>query len=62
MYSRSEQYRCRGIEAQQRAARAIDPTIREAFEQVAHDWFALAAQVEWLNQYRNPEPEEKEKP
>jgi hypothetical protein len=27
-------------------------TYREAFEQVAHDWFALADQVEWLEGHR----------
>jgi hypothetical protein len=48
MYSRAEQYRRRGIEAQQRAAQATEPSIREAFELVARDWFALAEQVDWF--------------
>jgi hypothetical protein len=60
MYSRAEQYRRRGIEAQQRAAQAIEPHVREAFDQVAQDWFTLAEQVEWLDQHRHPAPEKSE--
>jgi hypothetical protein len=60
MYSRAEQYRRRGIEAQQRAAQAIEPLVREAFEEVSRDWFALAEQVEWLDRYRHPAPEKSE--
>src|SRR5262245_45688334 len=59
MYSRAEQYRRRGIEAQRRAAHAMEPHIRQAFEQATHDWFALAEQVEWLDRHRHPAPEEK---
>ena len=58
MYLRAEQYRRRGIQAQQRAAEAIDPKNRQAFQQVATDWFALAEQVEWLEGRRHPTPEE----
>jgi hypothetical protein len=63
MRSRAEEYRRRGIEARQRAGRATEPHIKGAFEQVAHDWFALAEQVEWLERHRHPAaatpPEEK---
>ena len=48
MHSRAELYRRRGIQAQQHAAQANQPNIKDAFEQVARDWFALAEQVEWL--------------
>jgi hypothetical protein len=50
MYSRARDYRRRGIEAQQRAESAKEQSLREAFGQVAVDWFALAEQVEWLDQ------------
>ena len=48
MHSRAALYRRRGIQAQQHAAQANQPNIKDAFEQVARDWFALAEQVEWL--------------
>jgi hypothetical protein len=48
MYSRAEDYRCRGIEAEQRAAQATTPNVRLAFEEVALGWFLLAGQANWL--------------
>jgi hypothetical protein len=48
MHSRSEQYRRLGIGARQRAAEATDLAVRDAFEEVAVNWFALAEQVEWI--------------
>jgi hypothetical protein len=54
MRSRAEEYRRRGIEARQRAGRATEQHLKNAFEQVAHDWFALAEQVEWLERHRHP--------
>ena len=48
MRSRAEEYRRRGTEAEQRAAQATEPTIKNAFEDVASGWFLLAHQVEWL--------------
>jgi hypothetical protein len=51
-HSRAEYYRRRGIEAQQRAARATEPKIKDAFEDVASGWFVLAEQVEWLESHR----------
>jgi hypothetical protein len=62
MRSRAEEYRRRGIEARQQAAQAGNQHIKEAFEHVAHDWFALAEQVEWLEEHRPPDlsgPDEK---
>jgi hypothetical protein len=51
MYSRADLYRRRGIEAQQRAEGATDQALREAFGEVARDWFALAEQAEWLESH-----------
>jgi hypothetical protein len=48
MRSRAEEYRRRGIEAQQRAARATDLSIKQTFTDIANGWFALAEQAEWL--------------
>ena len=48
MYSRAEQYRRRGTEAQQRAAQTTDLGVKEAFEDLARSWFVLAEQVTWL--------------
>ena len=53
MYSRAEQYRRRGVEAQQRAAQITDLAIKEAFKDVARSWFALAEQTEWLDRQRD---------
>ncbi len=51
MHSRADDYRRRAILAQQRAQRAPDQGLREAFGQVAADWFALAEQAEWLDRH-----------
>ena len=51
MHSRADDYRRRAILAQQRAQRAADQGLREAFGQVAADWFALAEQAEWLDRH-----------
>jgi hypothetical protein len=52
MHSRAEQYR-RKAAAQQRATEARDPKIKAAFEEVATGWFALAAQMDWLDLERD---------
>ena len=48
MHSRPEQYRRLGIAARQRGADATDPGVKDAFEEVAANWFALAEQLEWI--------------
>jgi hypothetical protein len=58
MYSRAEyhspeHYRRLGLAAKQRAADAADPSLREAFKDVARHWLALAERVEWLNRQHN---------
>ena len=45
--SRAEYYRSLGIEAEQRAAKATEPKIKVAFEDVANGWFELAEQMDW---------------
>jgi hypothetical protein len=56
MQSRSNHYRRLGIEAQGNAAKASDRTIREGFDQIAKNWFALAEQAEWLDNRVQPKP------
>jgi len=52
MHSRAEQYRHWAFAAQQRATEARDPKMKAAYEEVANGWFALAAQVDWLDRER----------
>jgi len=42
----ADQYRRRAFEARQRAAQASDSSIKAGWERVAHEWLALAEQVE----------------
>jgi hypothetical protein len=54
MYSRGEYYppeyyRRRGLAAKQRAAQSTHPGVKEAFQDVARHWLALAERVEWLD-------------
>jgi len=48
MHSRAEQYRHWAFAARQRATEARFPQIKAAYEDVASGWFALAAQLDWL--------------
>jgi hypothetical protein len=47
-YSRIDHYRRLAIAARLRAAQAVDPSVKAAFEEVSSNWLALAEQVEWL--------------
>jgi hypothetical protein len=42
----ADQYRRRAFEARQRGAQASDSSIKAGWERVAHEWLALADQVE----------------
>jgi hypothetical protein len=50
---RPEYYRRRALVAQQRAAQSADPSLKEAFKDVARHWLALAERVDWLDRQRN---------
>jgi len=52
MDSRADEYRQRAFKAEQRARQAKNRAIKEAYDQVATDWFAVAEQVEWLDRQR----------
>jgi hypothetical protein len=45
-------YRQRTAEAKQSAARAKNPSIKSAFEEVAAGWLVLAEQMEWIDRER----------
>jgi hypothetical protein len=55
MRSRAEEYYRRGLEAQQHAAQVAELRLKKALEEAADDWFALAEQVKWLEQYGRPQ-------
>jgi len=61
MYSRAEQYRRRGTEAQQRAAQTTDLGVKEAFKDLARSWFALAKQTVWLDRERDRHSQQDDK-
>jgi hypothetical protein len=48
------EYRRKGLHAQQRGGSASDAVVKEAFAEIASHWFALAEQVEWLEQTYGP--------
>jgi hypothetical protein len=58
MSSRSDEYRQRAAEAKNRAAQTRDPSIKNAFEEVARGWLLLAEQMEWIDRHRSPERDE----
>jgi hypothetical protein len=45
----ADQYRHRAFEARQRGAQASDSSIKVGWERVAHEWLALADQVEFFH-------------
>jgi hypothetical protein len=47
-------YRQRAAEAKQSAAQAKNPSLRRAFEDVAHRWLVLAEQIEWMDSRKVP--------
>ena len=53
----AEEYRRRAFEARQRGGQASDLSIKASWERVAHEWLALAGQVELFGRrYGNPDP------
>jgi hypothetical protein len=46
----ADQYRRRAFEARQRGATASDSSVKAGWERVAHEWLALADQVELFAQ------------
>jgi hypothetical protein len=63
MSERATQYRRLAIATRQQAGQAKAPHLREAFEEVARNWLALAKQAEWLDRHHaySPPPTDAEK-
>jgi len=53
MSSRLDEYRQRAAEAEYRAARTSDLSIKSAFEDVARGWLQLAEEMEWIEGRRS---------
>jgi hypothetical protein len=51
---RADRYRQRAAEAKDRAAQARNPSIKNAFEDVAAGWIALAEQAERIDREKPP--------
>jgi hypothetical protein len=49
MSLRADMYRQKASEAKQSAARAKNPSLRRAFEEVARGWLVLAEQIAWID-------------
>jgi hypothetical protein len=49
MSLRSDDYRARAAECQERAKVARDPEVRRQFEELAHQWAEMAVQDERMN-------------
>jgi len=54
MSLRADIYRQKAAEAKQSAAKARDPSVKRAFEEVAAGWLVLAEQMEWIDRQRSP--------
>jgi hypothetical protein len=54
MSLRADIYRQKAAEAKQSAAKATNPSIKRAFEEVAAGWLVLAEQMEWIDRQRSP--------
>jgi hypothetical protein len=48
MSDTSARYSRFGFEAQNRAASAVEPSLKEGFALLAQGWLALADQVDWV--------------
>jgi hypothetical protein len=49
MSPRADTYRQKSSEAKQSAARAKNPSVKRAFEEVARAWLVLAEQIAWMD-------------
>jgi hypothetical protein len=54
MSLRADRYRQRAAEAKDRAAQASNPTIKNAFQDVAAGWVLLAEQAERIERQKSP--------
>jgi len=57
MSLRADVYRQKAAEAKQSAARARNPFIKSAFEEVVRGWLVLAEQIAWMENQKVSTPE-----
>ena len=57
MSLRADMYRQKAAAAKQSAARASNPSIKSAFEEVARGWLVLAEQIVWMEDQKTSTPE-----
>jgi hypothetical protein len=60
MSLRADMYRQKASEAKQSAARAKNPSLRRAFEEVARGWLVLAEQIAWMDSQKMSAPQRKD--
>jgi len=53
MSSLADMYRQRAAEAKKSSARASNPSVKSAFQEVARGWLVLAEQMEWIDRQRS---------
>jgi hypothetical protein len=58
MSLRADMYRQKAAEAKQSAAKARNPSIKRAFEEVAAGWLVLAEQLEWMDSQQALPPQQ----
>jgi len=58
MSLRADIYRQKAAEAKQSAAKAKNPSIKRAFEEVAAGWLVLADQMEWMDRQKASSPQQ----
>ena len=56
MSLRADMYRQKAAGAKHSAARASNPSVKAAFEEVARGWLVIAEQMEWIDSqnFRSP--------
>jgi hypothetical protein len=59
MSPRADAYRQKASEAKQSAARAKNPSVKRAFEEVARAWLVLAEQIAWMESQEVSTPQRK---
>ena len=53
---RADRYRRKADRARALAMQARDPFFKTSYQELGHDWAALAEEAEWLDSHRLPSP------
>jgi hypothetical protein len=60
MSPRVNAYQQKASEAKQSAARAKNPSVKRAFDEVARAWLVLAEQIAWMDSQKVSTPQRKD--